>query len=142
MKCCLISIFTFHLEVWFSWYLATETKSICWKFISFEDRRLCCFGSIRFVSDQITSIFIFHKIIIRYHFIFIPTNLVINVRQWTWLICEKYTTFINWIIWKLKMLTPRPKSITHTSKTTWNPILQWYIFPTYIFVFSRRKSSK
>jgi hypothetical protein len=91
------------------------------------------------ISKKLMKLFL-AKVNIRYHFIFIPTNLVINVRQWIWLTCEKYTTFINWIIWKLNMLTPPTKTITFTSKTTWTPILQWYILPNYIFGFRSQKS--
>jgi hypothetical protein len=82
------------------------------------------------------------KVNIRLHFILIPTNLVINVRQWTWLICEKYTTFINWIISKLKMISLRPKTTTYTTKTTWISFLHWYILPTYIFGFRIQNSRK
>jgi hypothetical protein len=38
-KFCVVSIVTFHLEVLFSWYLASETKNICWKCISLEERK-------------------------------------------------------------------------------------------------------
>jgi hypothetical protein len=39
-------IFTFHLYVLFSWYLASETKNIFWKYISLENKRLYRFGRI------------------------------------------------------------------------------------------------
>jgi hypothetical protein len=39
------------------------------------------------ISKKLMKLFL-GKVNIRYHFIFIPTNLVINVRKWTWLICE------------------------------------------------------